>query len=125
MSSNDYFKKDTFAQLLGVEYLENDFNCSKCRLVTNSDHYNGLGTIHGAIIFSLADIAFAYACNATEDTFIGIQTEIRYMHKPKGKTLTATTELVNSSKKMAHYQVIVSDEEDNKIALFTATAYKL
>ncbi len=90
MSSNEYFKKDTFAQLLGVEYLENDFKYSKCRLVTNSDHYNGLGRIHGAVMFSLADTAFAYACNAAEDIFIGIQTEIRYMQKPKGKTLTAT-----------------------------------
>ncbi|BFM09222.1 PaaI family thioesterase [Halioxenophilus aromaticivorans] len=122
MNSLAYIQRDAYAANLGVECIESSFENTVCRLVIQNNHLNGLGTTHGAVIFSLADIAFACACNASEQTFVGVQTEIRYMRKAQGNELIAYAMLVSASKRFAHYQVTVKDGQDNQIALFTGTA---
>ena len=117
--------QDHFAHLLNVQFLESTFEKAQCQMQLKPEHQNALGTTHGAVIFSLADITFATACNAGDGQFIGIQTEIRYMNQVKGDVIIATAQLISASRKVAHYQVEVTDQQQSKIALFTATAYRL
>lgn len=121
----DYLQQDAFAQWLGVEPISASFAHSRCSLLLQAQHKNGLGTPHGAVIYGLADIAFAIACNAAQEVFIGIQTDIRFMQKIAGDQLFAEATLINSSKKMAHYQVEVTDQAGSKVANFTGTAYRV
>lgn len=116
---------DHFAELLGIESLHSSFEQSACRLHIGEQHRNALGGIHGGLIFSLADIAFAAACNAGAAVYIGLQAEVRYMSKAEGDVLTATATLMGSSRKIAHYQVLVTDSRNTRIALFSASAYRL
>lgn len=116
---------DHFANLLEVEYLQRSFEKARCRLTVHDQYRNALGGIHGGIIFSLADIAFAAACNAAGETHIGMQAEIRYMRGATGGALEAEATLVGSTRKFAHYSVVVSDGSGQQIALFTSSAYKL
>ncbi len=116
---------DRFAELLGVTSLHSNFEQAACRINVNNQHCNALGGIHGGLIFSLADIAFAAACNAGDAVYIGLQAEIRYMARAEGNELTATATLMGGSKKIAHYQVLVTDGHNNRIALFSASAYRL
>lgn len=120
-----YVEVDPYAKRLGIECLESGLETSVCRLVVKEEHFNGVGSVHGAVIFSLADIVFACACNATEERFIGMQTEIRYMGMVKGTELLATAQLISSSKRFLHYQVTVTDGFNTKVAFFTSTAFKL
>lgn len=116
---------DHFAELLGIELLHSNFEQSACRLHIGEQHRNALGGIHGGLIFSLADIAFAAACNAGAAVYIGLQAEVRYMSKAEGDVLTATATLMGGSRKIAHYQVLVTDSRNTRIALFSASAYRL
>lgn len=116
---------DRFAELIGVKSLHSSFEQAACRLSINDEHRNALGGIHGGLIFSLADIAFAAACNAGDAVYIGLQAEVRYMSRAEGNELTATATLMGGSRKIAHYQVIVTDSHDKRIALFSASAYRL
>lgn len=116
---------DHFAELLGVETLHSSFERSACRIYVGNQHHNALGGIHGGLIFSLADMAFAAACNAGSAVYIGLQAEVRYMSRAEGNVLTATATLMGTSKKIAHYQVLVTDRRDTHIALFSASAYRL
>ncbi|WP_336848182.1 PaaI family thioesterase [Pseudomonas juntendi] len=116
---------DHFAALLGVEWLHSSFDQAVCRLLISQHHRNALGGIHGGVIFSLADIAFAAACNASSAVYIGLQAEVRYMAKAEGGVQVATADLMGSSKKMAHYQVLITDHLNNRVALFSASAYRL
>src|SRR5690606_35114018 len=86
---------------------------------------NGLGTPHGAVIFALADIAFACACNASETSYIGLQADIRYLNRASGDELIAHAELVGASGRLAHYQISVNDALGNRVALLSASAYRL
>lgn len=117
--------EDSFSRLLGVQHGPSRFEEASCWLIVGSEHCNALGGIHGGVIFSLADIAFAAACNAADDTYIGMQAEVRYIRRAEGSELHATAKLVGASRKMAHYQVLVTNGQDNPVALFTSSAYKL
>lgn len=125
MDTQPYSTRDRFAQLLGVEPLDSAFTGASCRLRLTDQHRNGLGTSHGAVIFALADIAFAAACNATEAAYIGLQADIRYLKRAEGDELTARAELVGASGRLAHYQISVSDAGHNRVALLSASAYRL
>lgn len=116
---------DRYAKSLGVEVVRSSFDQAICRITVGAEQRNALGGIHGGLIFSLADIAFAAACNAGDGLFIGMQAEIRYMAGARDTVLTATATRVGGSKKFAHYEVLVTDGGGHRIALFTSTAYKL
>ncbi|QXH34612.1 PaaI family thioesterase [Pseudomonas muyukensis] len=125
MQANSTGELDLFAELLGVETMHSSFERSACRIHIAEQHRNALGGIHGGLIFSLADMAFAAACNAGSAVYIGLQAEVRYMSKAQGNVLIATATLMGASKKIAHYQVLVTDKRDTQIALFSASAYRL
>lgn len=116
---------DRFADLLGVEHLSASFEQAACRLRLGAEHHNALGGVHGGLIFSLADIAFAAACNAGQALYIGLQAEIRYIARARGDELTATATWMGGGRNIAHYQVLVTDNLGNRIALFSASAYRL
>ncbi len=91
--------------------------------ITN-DHTNSLGAAHGGVIFSLADCAFAEACNYGDNVAVAIQVSINYL-KPafEGDTLTAEAVRVSDGKKLGVYHVTIS-KLDKKIAVFSGLAFK-
>lgn len=117
--------QDPYATLLGIKITEACFERAVAIMETQPQFCNVLGTVHGAVIFALADSSFAAACNSGEHKHIGLQTEIRYMGQARSNKLIAQAELVKASKKFAHYQVLVQDDLNNEIALFIGTAYNL
>jgi len=118
-----YIENDVFAKSLGIKLISAEGGCSRCELAMGDQHKNGLGSLHGAVIFALADVAFAAACNSIQ-TSIGMQADIRYLNKPLGSTLIAEAKEIAGSNKIAHYQVNVSDDEGSLVAQFTGMAYK-
>jgi acyl-CoA thioesterase len=76
------------------------------------------------VIFAIADIAFAAACN-TVKTSIGMHSDIKYLNKPAGGKLIAEAKIVSSSNKIGHYQVCVTDNEGTHVAQFSSIDYCL
>jgi acyl-CoA thioesterase len=56
-------ENDFFSQWMGVEVLEVKEGYSRIRMAIRKEMVNGFGIVHGGIPFSLADSAFAFACN--------------------------------------------------------------
>ena len=54
---------DAFSQWMGVEVLEVKEGYSKIKMTIRKEMVNGFGIVHGGLPFSLADSAFAFACN--------------------------------------------------------------
>jgi acyl-CoA thioesterase len=122
-TASNYIENDIFAKNLGIELVEKGNESAVCKLKITEDHKNGLGSLHGAVIFSLADVAFAAACN-TNLTAIGIQAGIKYLNQPDGNILIAEASAISCSNKIGHYQVNIKDEAGTKIACFEGTAYR-
>jgi acyl-CoA thioesterase len=122
-SPASYIQNDRYANSLGVQLITQDEESVTCALEVKNEHKNGLGSVHGAVIFALADIAFASACNAHQ-LAIGMQADIRYLNKPQGENLSARAKLISGSKRISHYEVSIFDNIGTDVAVFTGTAYQ-
>lgn len=122
--SKVFMENDKYAKELGVELIKSENGFAECRIKVEDKHKNGLGSLHGGVIFSLGDIAFAAACNR-ERRSIGLEAEIKYLNKPKGRIIYAKAREISSSNRIGHYNVDIYDDLGTKIALFTSTAYRL
>jgi acyl-CoA thioesterase len=115
---------DQFAEALGIKVLEVKDGYAKVSMKVEKNHLNALGFTHGGVIFSLADYAFAQACNFGDNVAVAVQVSINFL-KPsvEGEILIAEATRVSEGKTTGLYQVTVR-KEDKPIALFTGLAYK-
>ena len=67
-------EQDLFARSLGIELLELAPGFANCAMTVRAEMVNFHGTAHGGVIFSLADAAFAAACNASGQTAVALAT---------------------------------------------------
>lgn len=115
---------DHFAEALGIKVLETKDGFAKVMMKVEKIHTNALGFTHGGVIFSLADYAFAQACNFGDNVAVAVQVSINFL-KPsvEGDILKAEATRVSEGKTTGLYQVTVR-KDDKPIALFTGLAYK-
>ena len=70
---------------------------------------NGTGTCHGGFIFTLADSAFAFACNTTGDVAVASQCSISFIRPARlGERLVATAEERHRAGRNGIYDVRVT-----------------
>jgi acyl-CoA thioesterase len=116
--------KDYFAEALGIKVLEVKDGYAKVSMKVEKNHINALGFTHGGAIFSLADYAFAQACNFGDNVAVAIQVNINFL-KPstEGDTLTAEAIRASDGKTMGLYHVTVRNQ-DKTVAFFSGLAFK-
>src|SRR5699024_9763506 len=79
----------------------------------------------GQCAFSLADSALAFASNSYGRVALGLENNISYMKKvTPGDTLTAKTEELNIGNRTGVYNVIITNQDEKKIATFRGTVYR-
>ena len=80
---------------------------------------NGHGICHGGFIFSLADTAFAYACNSGNELTVAQHCSIDFLRPARaGEQLTATAREVARRPRSGVYDVTVCGEDGETVALF-------
>ena len=80
---------------------------------------NGHGICHGGYIFTLADSAFAFACNTYNQLTVAQQNQITYLRPgTAGDTLTATATEVSRTGRSGVYDVTVTGGDGQPLALF-------
>lgn len=120
----EFFLKDRFAAHVGIELLEAAAGRAKAKLDIQDHHLNAVGVVHGAAIFSLADLVFAVASNSHGKVALGINVSISYMTAARGSTLVAEAEEVSINPKLATYLIRIVDAEQTLVALFQGTVYR-
>lgn len=80
---------------------------------------NGLHLCHGGFIFTLADSAFAFACNSYNQLTVAQQNQITFLASGKAdERLTATATEQSRTGRSGIYDVTVTGEDGRTIALF-------
>lgn len=80
---------------------------------------NGHGICHGGFIFTLADSAFAFACNSYNRNTVAQSNQITYLAPAHaGERLTAQAIEISRSGRSGVYDVTVTGDSDRRIALF-------
>lgn len=127
-------ESDPFCATLGIELVDLEPGNATTRLTLRDGHCNFHGTPHGGAIYTLADAAFAAACNAGEARRIALETNVSYLASASvGETLVAVAEETHASRRTAEYRVLVRSEDGSdehgdtgeRIATFRGRAYQV
>ncbi|HEU5054038.1 MAG TPA: hydroxyphenylacetyl-CoA thioesterase PaaI [Hanamia sp.] len=118
-------ENDLFSKWLGIELIELKTGYSKIKMTVRPEMINGFGIVHGGIAFSLADSAFAFACNNRNNLSVALDTSINFM-KPvhPGDVLTAEAKEMHNGKSTGLYHVSVFNQNDHLVALFKGTCFR-
>lgn len=116
--------KDLFAQTLGIQTLEVKDGYAKVTMTVQKNHTNAHGFTNGGAVFTLADYAFAEACNFGENIAVALQAGINFLRPTaEGDVLTAEANRVSNGKTTGLYHVTVYCGEKT-VAFFSGLAYK-
>ena len=116
---------DFFSQWMGIEVLEIREGYSRIKMVIRKEMVNGFGIVHGGIPFSMADSAFAFACNNRNNLSVALDVTIsftRAMHI--GDTLTAEANEIHNGRSTGVYLVTITNQKDEHVALFKGTCFR-
>jgi len=116
--------KDRFAAHCGIELLGVSAGQARARMSLRPDHLNGLGSVQGGAIFTLADFAFAAASNSHGPVAVAINVSISFIKAAGTGTLWAEAREVSRNFKLGSYTVEVKDDAGDLVALFQGLAYR-
>jgi acyl-CoA thioesterase len=116
---------DLFSQWLGIEVLEINEGHSKIKMTVRQEMINGFGIVHGGIAFSLADSAFAFACNNRNVLSVALDTSINFL-KPVHveDVLVAEAKELHNGKSTGLYQITIMNQKNHAIAVFKGLCYR-
>jgi len=118
------FAQDNFSQLLGMEITEISEGVSTVTLVVKDSMTNGFDIAHGGITYSLADSAFAFACNSLGHVAVSAETSISHMSKVMtGDVLTARAIMIQRSRRLGRFEVKVHNQVNKLVADFKGTCF--
>jgi acyl-CoA thioesterase len=113
-----------FAVSAGIKVSEASAEGAVAVLELTKQHCNSQGTIHGGVIFTLADQAFGAAENAGARGFVAMEMHIRFLRPATpGQRLMATSHRLHQGRNTAFYEIEVRDEANRLIAFVTATGH--
>jgi acyl-CoA thioesterase len=102
---------------LGIEEIRQGY--AKVAMTVTDAMVNGHGIAHGGMIFTLADTAFAYACNARNAHTVAQQASIVFIAPAKvGDRLIAEAQELSVSGRSGVYQIRVRNQAGADIAAF-------
>lgn len=118
-------RHDLFSQWLGIQVLEVSEGYSKIKMTVRSEMINGFGIVHGGIAFSLADSAFAFACNNRNVLSVALDTAINFL-KPVhvGDELVAEAKELHNGKSTGLYHIAITNQHGHIVAVFKGTCFR-
>jgi acyl-CoA thioesterase len=118
-------ERDRFTHWLGLKIDEISTGYCKLHYSIREDMLNGFDNVHGGIIFSAADSAFAFACNSHGRITVALDVSITFTRPAKaGDKLTVEAKEVYLGNKTGVYDIRTTNEEGELVSLFKGTAYR-
>ena len=116
---------DLFSQWLGIKLLVLKEGYSKVEMLVREEMINGFGTVHGGVPFSLADSAFAFACNNRNNLSVALDVTITFTKAVLvGDTLVAEANEVHNGRSTGVYLITVTNQKNEQVALFKGTCFR-
>ncbi len=120
------YRKDTASQHLGIVLKSIGPGTAVMTMRVGDFMLNGHNICHGGYVFTLADTAFAYACNAYNQNTVAQAAQISFLKAVKPDTLlTATAEEKSRTGRTGLYDITVQDEAGQIVALFRGSSHTI
>lgn len=121
MHSTDYS-----AHALGIEVQSIKPGYAELTMTVRADFVNGYGVCQGGLISTLADAAFAHACNSYNRRTVAQHFAIDFIRPANvGEQLLATANEQSRGKLTGVYHVTVTNSDGKLIALFNGTSFEV
>ena len=125
-----FFQADKFLVMTDVKIEDAARDWCRCSLFVRPVHLNAVGAVQGGAIYTLADSAFAVACNARHliegdgKLTVSQSASISYLAAAKaGSTLYAEARRVGGWKRSSVYHIDVTDHEERLIATMIGNGF--
>ncbi|MBI3453401.1 MAG: hydroxyphenylacetyl-CoA thioesterase PaaI [Rhodospirillales bacterium] len=120
------YARDHAARMLGIVLLEIAPGFARMSMTVRPDMVNGHDICQGGLIFTLADTAFAYACNSGNQATVAQSCLITFLAAARtGDVLTATAEERHRTRTTGLTDIEVTDQNGRKIALFRGHSHQI
>lgn len=120
------YRNDAASQGLGMRLVRVAPGRARMEMTVRPDMLNGHQTCHGGFIFSLADSTFAFACNSRNLATVASGCTIDFLAPGyAGDVLTADCEERSLSGRTGVYDVVVTNQEGRRVALFRGRSYRI
>ncbi|MFO7527433.1 MAG: hydroxyphenylacetyl-CoA thioesterase PaaI [Marinobacter sp.] len=120
------FARDRASQKLGMKIVSVAPGKATLSMTVGPDMIQGHGSCHGGYLFTLADSAFAFACNSYDRATVASGCSIDYMSGAKeGDLLTATAEERSRGGRTGIYDITLTNQDGRTVALFRGRSYEV
>ena len=117
-------KKDRFTAWLGLVIDEIGPGYCKLHYQVTDTMLNGFDIIHGGVLFSASDSAFAFACNSHGIITVALDVNISFTRPARaGELLTVEAQEAHMGNRIGIYDIRTTNEAGELVALFKGTAY--
>jgi acyl-CoA thioesterase len=120
------FARDATKELLGIRIISVRPGGARVGMTVRQDMVNGHRTCHGGLIFSLADSAFAAACNSYNESNVAAAASIDFLAPGfEGDELVAEAGEIWRAGRTGLYEVKVTNQGGELIALFRGRSHRI
>lgn len=118
-------QNDLFSKWMGIQILEVKEGYSKVKMTIRKEMLNGFGIVHGGLAFSLADSAFAFACNNRNNISVALDVTITFTRAVNvGDVLTAEAKEIHNGKSTGVYLITILNQKNDQVAFFKGTCFR-
>lgn len=118
--------KDTVLRTLGISVDAVGPGTARCRMTVREDMLNGFAICHGGLVTTLADTAFAYACNAYDELTVAAGFSVDLLAPSHaGDVLTADAREISKSGRTGLYDIEIHNQRGERVATFRGRSYTM
>lgn len=122
--ADEMYAKDRASRDLGIAIEVSEGGSASARMDVTETMINGLGVCHGGYIFTLADTAFAFACNGYGQPTFAAGASIQFLRSARlGDALVAEARERYRGRRSGTYDVSVTNQEGKLVALFRGQSH--
>jgi acyl-CoA thioesterase len=116
--------RDPMATHLGIVVEEAASGYARCSVTVKPQYLNAVDRAHGALVYALADQAFAVACNSLGTMALALTVSINYLSAAMdGERIVSEARPINIARKISVWQLDVKGADGRLIASAQGTAY--
>ena len=120
------FANDRACQALGIVVLGVGPGTASVQMTVRADMLNGHAICHGGLIATLADSAFAYACNSHGELTVASGFSIDFIAPARaGDVLIARSDEVATAGRTGVYDAVVMNQRGERIAVFRGRSHTM
>lgn len=117
---------DRASRLLGLHIVAVGPGTATLQMTVRDDMLNGHDIAHGGLITTLADSAFAFACNGYNEVTVASGFDVNLLSAARGgDVLTATATEVSKSGRTGVYDIAVTNQRGEPVAAFRGRSYTM